>query len=59
MVASISVTLMLGEMLLLGSILVMIVDTLCTCNEDDCNTTDESVVKVELITPLGTNIALV
>ena len=59
MVASISVTLILGEMLLVGSIIVMIVGTLCTCSEDDCTTTDESVVKVELITSLGTNIALV
>ena len=59
MVASISVTLTLGEMLLVGSIIVMIVGTLCTCSEDDCNTIDESVVKVELITSLGTNIALV
>ena len=51
---SISVTLVLAKMLLVGSTMVIIVGTLCTCSEEDCNTTDESVVKVELITSLGT-----
>lgn len=56
---SISETLTLADILLVGSIMVNIVDSLRTSNEDDCNTTDVSVTKVELIGSLDTTVVVV